>query len=120
MTPLMAPSLTGPGPPDRTTMKAGLFARPNLKMFVVAAIMIVAVDHFLSENSREDNSLFLESTLTASPPADDELQRLIELSLQSPTSDNLILVSECFRRRGETKRAMHYLRKANIAAHLEE
>ena len=102
------------------SMKSGLFARPNLKLFVVAAIFIVALDHFLSDAASEEANLLATTTLSAAPLSDDELERLIDLSFNAPTSENFVLISDCLRRRGETKRAMHYLRKAALAAQLEE
>ena len=100
-------------------MKAGLFARPNLKMFVVAAVMIVALDHFLGDAASEEADILL-SDQAAAALTDQELDRLIENSLTEPTSENFIRISDCLRLRGETKRAMDYLRKASLAAQFED
>lgn len=99
-------------------MKHGLFARPNLKILVAVAVLILALDHFLGDAASKESDLFM-GNLSAASITDLELERLIERSLEEPTSANFTLISDCYRRRGENQRAMHYLRKAIFAAELE-
>ncbi len=100
--------------------KTGLFARPNLKLFVVVAIAILALEQVISSFDTREHSLIIPAGWGATPPRDEDVQRLINQSIRDPSPENYLLVSDCLRRRGDIRQAMLYLRKAGLAAHLQE
>lgn len=100
-------------------MRSTLFARPNLKAFLLAAVLIVSVRYLISPAEADDPNFFLESVSHATP-GEAEMDRLIQHTIDNPTSSNYLLISDSYRKRGDTKKAMHYLRKAGLAASWED
>ena len=100
-------------------MKSTLFARPNLKAFLLAAALILSVHYLISPAEADDPTFSLESVSHATP-GEAEIDRLIEHAINHPSSANYLRISESYRRRGDTRKAMHYLRKACLASHWDE
>lgn len=100
---------------DLNTMKTTLFARPNLKLLMVAAAMIVLVQHLISA---ADTPNILVAQLEN--PTEADVEALVAISLDYPTSASYTMVSEAYRLRGETHQALHYLKKATLAREIHE
>ena len=101
-------------------MSKSILARPNLKLFLLAAILIaVAQDFFV--HGRSQASLF------KSPPmrvvrllSNEELSRLLEQSRLHPSADAYFEISHNYEKRGNIRKAIYYLRKAEACLDVDE
>jgi len=102
-------------------MKTPLFARPNMKVFFLSALAIAVVkETVLPDSATETPHLIASHSLHLTPRSDAEIAQLIDQSLRSPSAQLYFFISDSYRLRGEYDRAMFYLRKASLAADLEE
>jgi len=99
-------------------MKKSIFARPNLKMFLIAALGIAVVQDLIT-NGQGENSIL---TTWAAKPIDSEreLRDLLQKAEQEPTSDVYARIGRLFERRGDLKNAQHYMRRAELLAEVED
>jgi hypothetical protein len=99
-------------------MKNSIFARPNLKMFLIAALGIAVVQDLITNGQGETSIL----TTWASKPVDSEreLHDLLQRAEQEPTSDVYARIGQCYERRGDLKNAKLYLRRAELLADVED
>ena len=101
-------------------MPKSILARPNLKLFLLAAILIaVAQDFFV--HGRSQASLF------KAPPmrvvrllSDEELNRLLEQTRLSPNAGAYLEISHNFEKRRNIRKAIYYLRKAEACMDMDE
>jgi hypothetical protein len=96
-------------------MKSKVFARPNLNFFVLGAAVILCVQHLIN------------SGLSQSPSAPemragerDDLRSLMEQAYFRPNPLVYTRLSTYFEKRGDYKKALYYLRKADALARAEE
>jgi tetratricopeptide (TPR) repeat protein len=101
-------------------MKSTLFVRPNLKMFLLGAVLLVAVQHLITIGlSQGDRSSRLQ-LVDAREMSEKDLRELIRQATESPSVENYLRVSRCFERRGEYRKALQYLRRAEKLGQSEE
>jgi len=96
-------------------MKNAVFARPNLKVFLLGAILIAVVQDFIAKG-RSQASIF---STTGACSLDNVDQLLADAQL-NPSSEVYLRISRWYERRGEIKKAMVYLHKARKLAEVEE
>jgi hypothetical protein len=100
-------------------MKGVLFARPNLKVFLLAALVIVFVQDFLT-NGRSPNSAWARSASAPSPTLEEcDLETLLRLAATRPSSQVYFHISDRYQRLGDDKRARLYLLRAEARAEEE-
>jgi len=101
-------------------MKANLFIKPNLKLFFLAAlILIVAKELVVPADSGTMTPKLPVSLLEGRSPSQSDMDQLIDYAMIQPTSVNYLILSEGYRKRGDYKQAMRYLRKAKLAEEIE-
>jgi hypothetical protein len=100
-------------------MKSTVFVRPNLKMFLLGAILIAVVQHFIANGHSQGPNVVHANARKASVISESELQRLLEQSSQSPSSEVYMRISYHFEQRGELRKALRYLRRAERMAQVE-
>jgi hypothetical protein len=93
-------------------MKSALFAKPNLKLFLLGAVLI-AVVHDLITNGHSQSALRSASPgLNASVVPKDDLKALLKLAAEQPSAEAYCRISHYYEKRGDYKNALHYLRRA--------
>src|SRR6476659_9680935 len=93
-------------------MKSTVFVRPNLKAFLVAAILLVVVQHLIT-SVHSQAPIFSESVSAhARGVSDAQLEELLKHAAEKPTSQIYTLISHCYEKRGEYRKAILYLRRA--------
>jgi hypothetical protein len=92
-------------------MKGSVLARPNLKLFVLAAILLLAVQDLLSRGHSQ--STVVHARLRTKERVSDQTLHtwLVEAS-QTTTPDVYMRISDEYYRRGEIKRALFFMRRA--------
>ena len=101
-------------------MKNTVFVRPNLKLFVLAAILIAVVQDFIANGHSQRPNLLRVDAESAAIISPSDLEELLEQSLQAPSSELYTRISYCFEQRKDFRRALLYLRRALKLAEVEE
>jgi len=101
-------------------MKTTLFVRPNLKIYLLVALTVVVLKECVipadSSPIRESSRASMASGMVLSVAS---MEHAITQTLLEPTSYDYALISECYQRQGDFRKAMLFLRKALLAADLE-
>src|SRR5262245_33257030 len=88
-------------------MKATLFVRPNLKMFLLAALVIAVLREFvLPADSSPFRAQPASSVRAEAMLSDEALERIVNQALSQPTSQRFAFLSECYQKRGDYRQAM--------------
>jgi hypothetical protein len=95
-------------------MQNTVLAKPNLKLFLLGALMIALAYDFLS-NGKSQASVFRPGNpRIGSFVTDDELTALLREVEKKPNVEGFLRISEAYERRGDIRKARQYLRRAEI------
>ena len=101
-------------------MRSTVLARPNLKLFLLAAVLIAALHDFVS-NGRTEASVFCDSNpRIVGFVTQAELEALLKQAEKQPSAAVYARISEAYEKRGDLRKAMHFMRRADLYAQLEE
>lgn len=100
-------------------MKSTVFVRPNLKAFVVGGVLLVVVQHVIMAGLSQSQSMFKPQTANARELDETELREMVRHATEFPSADNYMRLSALFEKRGDYKRALQYLRRAERVAQSE-
>lgn len=101
-------------------MKSTVFVRPNLKAFIVGGVLIVVVHHFMMTGHSQNQSVFKPLTANAREPDQSEVRQMIRHATEFPSAENYMRLSVHYEKRGDYKRALQYLRRAERVAESED
>ena len=104
----------------RHDMNDSLFARPNLKLFVAGAFLILVLNHFLTGTTMEASARAIPLVGKNGQITEEEFQRLLEFAAKYPSADSFFRISYCYEKRGDFKKAMQYITMAERYAHFED
>ena len=97
-----------------------LFARPNLKLFLLGAVLIVLVNDLFSGGQIQASARTIPSVAKYGWVSDDDLNRMVQHAIEYPSVQAYLRVSDCYHRRGDFRRAMVYLLRAESLEPLED
>ena len=97
-------------------MKSTVFVRPNLKGFIVGGVLLVVVQHFMMAGLSQSQSIFKPLTAGAREPAESELRGMIRHATEHPSAESYMQLSMYFEKRGDYRRALQSLRRAERVA----
>ena len=101
-------------------MHKTVLARPNLKLFLVAAVLIALLHDFIS-NGRSQSSVFRATNpRIVAFVTEAELTELLRQVETRPSSGAYARIAEAYEKRGDVRKAMRYLRMADFYAEFEE
>src|SRR6266567_3969479 len=102
-------------------MKNAVLARPNLKLFLLGAILIAVVQNFIANGRSQATVLQARSPSgILSAESDRDLQSLLAQAQTAPNSQLFTRISRCYEKQGDIKKALYYLRKAQILVQFED
>jgi hypothetical protein len=93
-------------------MKSNVFVRPNLKAFVLGALVLAVVQHFMADGLSQTQRLFRPLAVNAREMDDKDLRELIRIAAENPSTEAYMHLSHYFEKRGNYKQALHFLRSA--------
>lgn len=93
-------------------MKGPLFARPDLKWFLIGALVVSAVHQFTTTGRSAAPKLAAPISLVDYRASDDEIHQLLVYAVAHPSPELYRRVSLCYENRGDVRRALFYLRYA--------
>ena len=94
------------------TMKSTVFVRPNLKVILFGALMVTVVQHLII-SGHSQGSTTLPLPINAREIESHDMRELIRQAVENPTSAAYMRLSVCFEKRGEYRKALIYLRRAD-------
>ena len=94
-------------------MKGTLFARPNLKWFLVGALLVSGVHQLTTTGRSAAPKLAAPISLADYRASDEEIEQLVAYAVEHPSPELYCRVSKCYENRGELRRALFYLRQAD-------
>ena len=94
-------------------MKGTLFARPNLKWFLVGALLVSGVHQLTTTGRSAAPKLATPISLANYQASDEEIEQLVAYAVEHPSPELYCRVSKCYENRGELRRALFYLRQAD-------
>ena len=97
-----------------------VFVRPNLKGFLLGAVLLLVVQHFISSGHSQGRGLPLPLVVNARELTDHEIRELIRYSNDQPSADIYTRISNAYERRGEYRKALLYLRRAEKISQMQE
>jgi hypothetical protein len=102
-------------------MRSTIFVRPNLKLFLLAAVLLAAA-HNLIWSGRSEASVLIVSGRTAGDRAllQQELDQLLVEVRERPRSESLFRIGTCYERLGQFREASRFFRKATLVAEQED
>ena len=96
-------------------MKGPLFAKPDLKWFVIGALLIAAVHQLTIQGHSQGPKLSPQIIEPDYMASEDEVQQLLAYAVEHPSAEVYRRVAVCYQNRGEIRRALHYLQEAEKA-----
>jgi hypothetical protein len=100
-------------------MRSSILVKPNLKLILLGALLI-AVLHDVFTSGKSQASSFRDYPYRAMWLTDEELDDLIEEVENRPNSFGYTVISQAYEKRGNVRKALYYMRKADAIGRLEE
>ena len=100
-------------------MKSAIFVRPNLKLFLVGALLIAVVQDLIC-NGHSAASILSTPVSIPTTVSEADLERLLSLAEEKPSAQVLMQISNCYQMRGDVHKALKYLRRAETLAQVDE
>jgi len=97
-------------------MKSSLFARPNLKLFLLGAILVLVANDLFVALRTQASARTLPAVGKAGVVTETELARLRQYLLEHPSSEGYMRLSYYYQKRGEYRQAMTCLLHADRLA----
>ena len=101
-------------------MKKTVFARPNLKVFLLGAIVIVAIQHLITNGLSQNSGANRPLAVYAREPMEPGLDQILSQVDRLPSSQICTQLSDYYAARGEFRKALRYLRLASLFAETEQ
>jgi hypothetical protein len=96
-------------------MKGPLFARPSLKWFLIGSLLIAVVHQLTIQAHSQGPKIASQIVDPRYRASDDEIHQLVAHALEYPTAEAYLRVATCYQNRGETRRALLFIREAEKA-----
>lgn len=103
---------------DVRLMKSTVFARPNLKMILLGAILLLVVQHFIANGPSQATATQPEMVI-AREGVTEELEILLKAAAEKPSAQIYRRISAGYERRGEYHKAVLFLRRAEKLAQMQ-
>ncbi len=101
-------------------MKSALFARPNLKLLLLAALLLAGLLDVITSNPSHTALVAAPASLNAGVISREDLRALMLEAELHPSCQAYTQLSLYFERLGEYRLALQYLRKADKMEPLED
>ena len=101
-------------------MNNTVFVRPTLKVFLLGAVLLLLVQHLISSVHSQGPASSRPLPANARELSDADLQGLVREAAEKPTSAAYTRISRLYEQRGDHKKAILYLRRAEKLSQMEE
>ncbi len=100
-------------------MKSTVFVRPNLKMILLGAILLLIVQHFIA-NGHSQATATRPMPAIAREAVSDEMEILLKAAAEKPSAQIYHRISAGYERRGEYRKAVLFLRRAEKLSQIQD
>lgn len=100
-------------------MRNTVLARPNLKLILLGALLLALGYDFLSNGKTQASVFRPANPRIAAVLTDDELASLIREAEAKPSASAFAQISEAYYKRGDIRKARHFLRRADLYERIE-
>ncbi len=97
-----------------------VFVRPNLKGFFFGAILLLLVQHLISSGASQGPGSGGAMIISARELSDGDIRELIRHASERPSADIYTLISNAYERRGDYRKALLFLRRAEKISQMQE
>jgi hypothetical protein len=97
-----------------------VFVRPNLKGFLLGAVLLLVVQHLISSGHSEGHGPSRLLAVNARELSDGDIRELIRYSSAHPSAEIYSRISNAYERRGEYRKALLFLQRAEKISQLQE
>ena len=97
-------------------MKSTVFVRPNLKAFILSGILLVVVQHLITNVHSQSQRLPKIMLANAREVTESDLQELVRHAGKFPSVEINMRISRCYESRGDYRKALFFLRLAEKVA----
>ena len=101
-------------------MKDTILARPNLKMILLAALLVAGLKDVITNGHSQASAARKPERAAGEPGAKDDVQGLLEYAWNHPSPTIYMQISDSYEKQGEFKKALLFHRKAEMFEQLEE
>jgi len=99
-------------------MKNSILARPNLKVLLLGAMLIVVVQGLIGSGGQD--GMVSDNSHTPVVSWTSDIDQLMDEAMQQPSSSVFMRISHYYEKQREYKKAILYLQKAERFAQVEE
>jgi hypothetical protein len=93
-------------------MKGPLFARPSLKWFLIGSLLIAIVHQLTIQAHSQGPKMASQIVDPDYRASNDEIHQLLAHALDHPSPEAYLRVAACYQNRGQTRRALLFIREA--------
>lgn len=93
-------------------MKSAVLARPNLKFFVISAVLMIVLQHLLTNGLLHGQVSAGLITASGREATNAQLESWLQQAREAPSAAVYLQISRVYEQRGDYKRALQYLRRA--------
>jgi hypothetical protein len=97
-------------------MKSAVLAKPNIKLFVLGALLMAGLGHLTGIGHSHAEGVVHARAFPGQMYSDDYLHQLMAQAAENTTPEICMQISAVFEQRGDTKRAIAFLKLANRIA----
>ena len=101
-------------------MNKTVFVRPNLKAFLLGAVILLVLQHVISNGLSQGSVVPKAMTVNARELTGTEIQEMIHHATEHPSPDVYLRISQAYERRGDYKKALLYLRRSEKLSQIQE
>lgn len=101
-------------------MNNTVFARPNLKAFLLGAVVLLVLQHVISSDLSQGAAAPRAMTVNARELTDTDIQEMLHHATEHPAPDVYMRISQAYERRGDYKKALLFLRRAEKLSQIQE
>jgi hypothetical protein len=101
-------------------MNNTIFARPNLKVFLLGAVVLLILQHVISSGHSQGSAVSRAMTANARELTDMDIQKMLQHATEHPAPDVYMRISQAYERRGDYKKALLFLRRAEKLSQIQE
>jgi hypothetical protein len=104
----------------RGIMKSKVLARPNLKLFLLGAILVAVLQQFMINGDALGGITVQARSIQTAINDDSQLAGLLDKASKHPSCELYGQISYVYERRGDFRKALVYFRAAQVLAEAEE
>ena len=93
-------------------MNNTVFVRPNLKAFLLGAVVLLVLQHLISNGLSQGSAVSKAMAVNARELTESDIQTMLHHAMDHPEPEVYLRISQAYERRGDYRKALLFLRRA--------